>query len=139
MQMPSGAAPSFMILAELQHRQRLRAGSQGQQAAEQGQTTVADHTLRNAIQSMMRTPALGPPPPPGMTPVSMGSVLSGHGHDAARQHPWMVQVHGNDVNWEYFPRTDDFSQEFADLEDALPYANGEDDSYFAQTTVPAKR
>ena len=53
--------------------------------------------------------------------------------------PWKVEVHGNDVNWEYFPRTDDFSQEFADLEDALRYANGEDDSYFAQSTVPAKR
>src|SRR5262249_9062945 len=43
--------------------------------------------------------------------------------------PWKVQVHGNDVNWEFFPREDDFSQEFADLEDALRYANGEDDSY----------
>jgi hypothetical protein len=53
--------------------------------------------------------------------------------------PWKVEVHGNDVNWEYFPRTDDFSQEFADLEDALRYANGGDDSYFAQRTVPAKR
>jgi hypothetical protein len=21
--------------------------------------------------------------------------------------PWMVQIHGNDVNWEYYPRTDD--------------------------------
>ena len=33
--------------------------------------------------------------------------------------PWLVEVHGNDVNWEYFPRTDDFSQEFTDLDDAL--------------------
>ena len=48
-------------------------------------------------------------------------------------------MHGNDVNWEYHPRTDDFSQEFAELDDALRYANGEDDSYFAQSTVPAKR
>ena len=53
--------------------------------------------------------------------------------------PWKVEVHGNDVNWEYFPRTDDFSQEFADLDDALRYANGEDDSYFAESTVPAER
>ena len=53
--------------------------------------------------------------------------------------PWRVEVHGNDVNWEYFPRSDDFSQEFADLDDALRYANGEDDSYFAQRTVPAER
>jgi hypothetical protein len=29
--------------------------------------------------------------------------------------PWKVQVHGNDVNWEFFPRDDDFSQEFDDL------------------------
>jgi hypothetical protein len=50
----------------------------------------------------------------------------------------MVEVNGNDVNREYFPRTDDFSQEFADLEDALLYANGEDDSYFAQSTVPGE-
>jgi hypothetical protein len=53
--------------------------------------------------------------------------------------PWMVEVHGNDVNWEYYPRTDDFSQEFADLDDALRYANGEDDSYFAESTLPARR
>jgi hypothetical protein len=52
--------------------------------------------------------------------------------------PWMVKVHGNDVNWEYFPGIDDFSQEFAGLDDALRYANGEDDSYFAESTVPAK-
>jgi hypothetical protein len=51
----------------------------------------------------------------------------------------MVQIHGNDVNWEYYPRMDDFSQEFADLDDALRYANGEDDSYFAERTVPARR
>jgi hypothetical protein len=25
------------------------------------------------------------------------------------------------VNWEYYPRTDDFSREFADLDDALRY------------------
>jgi hypothetical protein len=53
--------------------------------------------------------------------------------------PWMVEVHGNDVNWEYHPLTDDFSQEFANLDDALRYANGEDDSYFAERTVPARR
>jgi hypothetical protein len=43
------------------------------------------------------------------------------------------------VNWEFLPRPDDFSQEFADLDDALRYANGEDDSYFAESTVPAQR
>jgi hypothetical protein len=48
-------------------------------------------------------------------------------------------VHENDVNWEYHPRTDDFSQEFADLDEALRYANGEDDSYFAESTAPARR
>ncbi len=53
--------------------------------------------------------------------------------------PWKVQIHGNDVNWDYYPRTDDFSQEFADLDDALRYANGEDGSYFAERTVPAAR
>jgi hypothetical protein len=53
--------------------------------------------------------------------------------------PWQVEVHGNDVNWEYHPRTDDFSQEFAELDDALRYANGEYDSYFAERTVPARR
>ena len=52
--------------------------------------------------------------------------------------PWKVAVHGNDVNWEYFPETDDFSQEFTDLDEALRYANGSDDSYFAQNTVPAR-
>jgi hypothetical protein len=41
------------------------------------------------------------------------------------------------VNWEYFPRTDDFSREFADLDDVLRYANGENDSYFAESTVRA--
>jgi hypothetical protein len=46
--------------------------------------------------------------------------------------PWKVEVHGKDVNWEYYPRSDDFSQEFADLDDALRYANGEDDSHFAR-------
>jgi hypothetical protein len=34
------------------------------------------------------------------------------------QSPWDVEVYGNDVNWEFFPRTDDFSQEFTDLDDA---------------------
>jgi hypothetical protein len=53
--------------------------------------------------------------------------------------PWKVEVHGNDVNWDCYPRTDDFAQEFADLDDALRYANGEDDSYFAESTVPATR
>ena len=53
--------------------------------------------------------------------------------------PWMVEVNGNDVNWEYFPRIDDFSREFPDLDDALRYANGEDDSYFGESTVPAQR
>ena len=53
--------------------------------------------------------------------------------------PWKVEVHGNDVNWEYYPRTDDFSREFADLDDALRYANGQDDSYFAENTLPATR
>src|SRR5215469_102303 len=53
--------------------------------------------------------------------------------------PWNVVVHGNDVNWEYFPETVDFSQEFTDFDDVLRYANGEDDSYFAQSTVPAAR
>jgi hypothetical protein len=48
------------------------------------------------------------------------------------QDPWKVEVFGNDVNWEFFSRPDDFSQEFADLDDALRYANGEDDSYFAE-------
>jgi len=48
-------------------------------------------------------------------------------------------VNGNDVNWDYHPRTDDFSQEFADVDEALRYANGEDDSYFAERTVPARR
>jgi hypothetical protein len=43
------------------------------------------------------------------------------------QGPWEVEVYCNDVNWEFFPRTDDFSQEFTDLDDALQYANGEDD------------
>ena len=58
---------------------------------------------------------------------------------AAGTTPWMVQIHGNDVNWDYHPRTDDFSQKFADLDDALRYTNGEDDSYFAESTVPARR
>jgi len=53
--------------------------------------------------------------------------------------PWMVEVNGNDVNWEYFPRIDDFSREFADLDDALRYANAEDGSFFAESTVPAER
>ena len=53
--------------------------------------------------------------------------------------PWKVEVHGNDVNWEYYPRSHEFSQEFANLDDALRYANGEDDSYFGQSTIPAKR
>jgi hypothetical protein len=51
----------------------------------------------------------------------------------------MVEVHGNDVNWDCHPRTDDFSREFCDLDDALRCANGEDDSYFAERTVPARR
>jgi hypothetical protein len=51
----------------------------------------------------------------------------------------MVQVFGNDVNWEFFPQPDDSSQEFSDVDDALRYANGEDDSYFAESTVPAQR
>ena len=53
--------------------------------------------------------------------------------------PWMVEVNGNDVNWEYFPRIDDFSREFVDLDDALRYANAEDGSYFAESTFPAER
>jgi hypothetical protein len=27
---------------------------------------------------------------------------------------WKVEVHGNDVNWDYLPKTDDFSQELND-------------------------
>jgi hypothetical protein len=43
------------------------------------------------------------------------------------------------VNWEYYPRSDDFSQDFADLDDALRAANGEDVSYFAERTILARR
>jgi hypothetical protein len=45
----------------------------------------------------------------------------------------------NDVNWECYAQTEDFSQEFADLDAALQYANIEDESYFAESTVPAQR
>ena len=59
--------------------------------------------------------------------------------DSTEEGPWLIQVDEDDVNWEYFSRTDDFSQELGDLDDALQYANGENDSYFAQRTVPAQR
>jgi hypothetical protein len=52
--------------------------------------------------------------------------------------PWHVTIHGNDVNYEAYPRTHEFSREFEDLDEALRYANGEDDSYFAESTVVAE-
>jgi hypothetical protein len=52
--------------------------------------------------------------------------------------PWHVTVHGNDVNDEVYPRTHEFSREFADLDEALRYANGEDDSWFAESTILAE-
>lgn len=79
MQVPSGTVPPYMVLAELQRRQLLRSGAQGQQAAQQGQSTVANDTLRNMIQSMTRMPPPGPPAPPGMVPVSAQQPSTGMG------------------------------------------------------------
>lgn len=62
---PSGLVPSYLVLAEAQRRQLLR--QQAQKAQGQPSGSVYDDVIRNMSA---RQPPQGPPPPPGMTPVS---------------------------------------------------------------------
>jgi len=67
---PSGAVPTYLVMAEAQRRATLRSGAAQHQ---QAQGSVYDDVLRSL---MARQPPAGPPPPPGMTPVA-GTPPSG--------------------------------------------------------------
>lgn len=71
-QNPTGPTPSFLVLSELQRRQLLRSGG----AARQPSNSVAQDTVQNTIKQIAPPTPSGPPPPPGMAPVS-GSPPSG--------------------------------------------------------------
>jgi hypothetical protein len=70
LQNPSGFAPAYLVLGELQRRQLLRAGGGTQQKAG---TSVLQDTMRQ-----LEPPRpVGPPPPPGMTPPTMAQPRTG--------------------------------------------------------------
>jgi hypothetical protein len=75
MSSPSGVAPSFLVLSELERRSEMRDRYESQ-SAEKPQSTVAQDVIA-AAQSIppqpQAPPGMGPPPgPPGMAPPGMG-------------------------------------------------------------------
>jgi len=64
-QQPTGAAPAYLVLAELQRRKLLRAGGDG---AKPPTSSVMQDTLRGTLQQLMPPQPTGPPPPAGAAP-----------------------------------------------------------------------
>jgi hypothetical protein len=75
MQMPSGAAPPYLVAAELQRRQQLRAGAG---PARMPGSTVSDDVMRATLASL-GAPQTQPPGPPGQTPPPMKAPAPGIG------------------------------------------------------------
>ena len=68
MQQPSGTVPPYLVVAELQRREKLRSGAAKAQAPA---SSVSADLIRSLYAKVPPTAGLGPPTPPGMPPANL--------------------------------------------------------------------
>ena len=106
---PSGAVPSYLVLAEAQRRATLRSG--GAQQKDQQASSVYDDVLRNLTSG---APAAGPPAPPGAAsppsgppPSGLGQVAPGSPPPPGNFKPPQAMAEGGSVDDESYDDGDD--------------------------------
>src|SRR5215831_2186650 len=97
-QNPSAGTPPYLVLAELQRRKTLRAGSS---SGPPPSSTVAQDTVQDTLKQIAPPVPQGPPPPPGMAPQARGGAgpMPGAQPPANVPKPPQAMAHGGAVGY----------------------------------------